>query len=302
MVYRSEMDAGIVIDVNSFYPAVMMNKMPVHYNRWGADTSVVTYDQIRVLTRDNYKWVKHCDIYYIKFRFPADCKIPTIVVKTDQTLVAPLESVDFDVDAHPEINGTWVFGETIRTAIECGNAVIKVFKTIEFTEDYIHKDYVEYFYQKRLDAKAQKDAVGDQFYKLMMNSLFGKHGQKLFKKVVFGGWHYIKDWYDSLVMRGIIDIEINRVLTDMVPIYELKYSQQNDHLNHKGATKRFSQFIMEVARASLMRIKYAIADAIGWESISYCDTDSVFIAIDKIDPQLSMCVQQIYSTYMNGKK
>ena len=47
---------------------------------------------------------------------------------------------------------------------------------------------------------------------------------------------------------------------------------------------------MEMARTYLMRIKHAIASTIGIDAISYCDTDSVFIGLDKADPISAMQV------------
>jgi hypothetical protein len=47
-----------------------------------------------------------------------------------------------------------------------------------FDMEDIFSDYIKYFYTKRLEAKANKDAVSDLLYKLFMNSLYGKFGQR----------------------------------------------------------------------------------------------------------------------------
>lgn len=46
-----------------------------------------------------------------------------------------------------------------------------------FRESITFTDYIDYFYNKRLDAKARKDTAQDVFCKLFMNSLYGKFGQ-----------------------------------------------------------------------------------------------------------------------------
>jgi hypothetical protein len=46
-----------------------------------------------------------------------------------------------------------------------------------FPETVCFEDYVNYFYEKRLDAKARKNIAQDVFCRLFMNSLYGKFGQ-----------------------------------------------------------------------------------------------------------------------------
>lgn len=82
----------------------------------------------------------------------------------------------------------------------------------------------------------------------------------------------------------VSDIQISRVLSNQVPLFQLRYKKAGDELNHKGATVRIQSFIMEMARSYLMRMKHAIAEVVGWQSISYCDTDSIAMSFDKADP------------------
>ena len=49
------MDAGIVIDVNSFYPSIMMNLMPVEYINTGEESSITVLQEVLYVTRRNYK-------------------------------------------------------------------------------------------------------------------------------------------------------------------------------------------------------------------------------------------------------
>lgn len=297
MAYRSQVDMGIIIDVNSFYPSIMMNRMPVQHVSYAADSSITKFEMTIIANRENYRnLIAVHDIYKIKFRYPKETKLPTIVQRTGETIVMVLESSDYDLDNDQE--GVWVFGETVRVAIECADAEIKIFSCIRFIPEHLHKDYIEFHYKKRLEAKAAGDKVGDIFHKNMMNSLFGKHGQKLFKQNVFGGWSYVRDQYQQLLMRkDVHDVEINQIMSDRVPIYEMKYQLKDADMNHKGATMRISAFIMEMARSYLMRIKHAIADVLGWESISYCDTDSVMISFDKAEPSKANLLQQLYANY-----
>ena len=54
-------------------------------------------------------------------------------------------------------------------------------------------------------------------------------------------------------------IHVKRILTDEVPLFEVKYDTIDQELNHKGATLRISAFIMEMARTHLMRVKHKLA-------------------------------------------
>jgi hypothetical protein len=249
------------------------------------------------VNKDNYfDLVKPHNIYQIKYRFPADCKLPTIVEKTGETLVMVLESCNYD-EAN-DIGSIYVYGETIRAAIECADAEIKIYEYVEFIPGDVHRSFIEYCYEKRLIAKRDKDPLRDKFFKNMMNMCFGKHGQKQYPKVKFGSWTQVKDWYHMLALdETVTSKDIKRVLSNEVPIYELKYEQKDDKFNHKGVTVRISSFIMEMARTYLMRMKHAIAKEIGWEAISYCDTDSIAITFDKVEPLLANKVSAVYNKF-----
>lgn len=86
-MYRNQTGFGIVIDVNSFYPAIMMNMMPLWYKTLTAK-AVEKYEQLQLVTRGNYRQlVKHHSLYRIKFKFPANEPLPTIATKVDGSLV-----------------------------------------------------------------------------------------------------------------------------------------------------------------------------------------------------------------------
>lgn len=54
---------------------------------------------------------------------------------------------------------------------------IKLLEINYFMESVSFADYIDYFYDKRMQAKAKGDKAGDVFCKLFMNSLYGKFGQ-----------------------------------------------------------------------------------------------------------------------------
>lgn len=112
---------------------------------------------------------------------------------------------------------------------------------------------------------------------------------------MFGSWTHLRDQYNLLKLsKDIQSIRLTKHLSNYVPIYELKFQKKDDMYTHKGATVRISSFIMEMARTHLMRMKHIIAKELGYESISYCDTDSIVISFDKCDQLTDIFVDQCF--------
>ncbi len=65
---------------------------------------------------------------------------------------------------------------------------------------------------------------------------------------------------------------------------------------------RIGAFIMEIARNHLMKMKHALVREFGDDCICYCDTDSVVVSFDKIDPKLNETIQQCFRIYSYYKE
>jgi len=63
------------------------------------------------------KMTRH-NIYYIRFKFSDKCVFPTISMRTNTTLIQPLEHPEFASDSD---DGDWlpVWGDTVITAMTC---------------------------------------------------------------------------------------------------------------------------------------------------------------------------------------
>jgi hypothetical protein len=69
-------------------------------------------------------------------------------------------------------------GHEIRAALELG--LLKIFQVIEALEAYEHTDFapfIDTYYRKRLEAKAEQNVEFTLFWKLVMNSAYGKFAQ-----------------------------------------------------------------------------------------------------------------------------
>lgn len=78
---------GVFIDENSFYPAIMQNEMPVQYERDDLVNPYESYKEPLHVTRENIACIRAINIYRAIFRFPKDCKLPTISIRSKDTLV-----------------------------------------------------------------------------------------------------------------------------------------------------------------------------------------------------------------------
>lgn len=118
------------------------------------------------------------------------------VESTDETLASPIRHTGFyrirasAKGAYPfrektglsfpedgERREFFITGWELQAAIDTGTAgEPEILSVIYHTELQDFREYIEYFYQQRLTAKATGDKAGDLFAKLFMNGLYGKFG------------------------------------------------------------------------------------------------------------------------------
>ena len=102
------------------------------------------------------------------------------------------------------------------------------------------------------------------FYKLLLNSLYGKFGQKTFTSTEIV--NNSQEMYNNL---GQFDRLINFEVVNNKIIME--YETKGDDKN-VGKLIRFSSYISALSRCNLSEVMRDI----GHENIYYCDTDSIF--------------------------
>lgn len=81
------------------------------------------------------------------------------------------------------LRGTWAYPE-LRSAVSDGAKIVEVHRALEHTamKESPFRSFVEHCYTARLAAKHELDRV---YWKLMMNSLYGKFGQKAGMSMIF---------------------------------------------------------------------------------------------------------------------
>lgn len=250
-----------VYDINSSYPDVMR--------------------RCRHPIGDRYSIGHHINkkTMFAKVRGRNLGRIGAFPVKTKLGLDFTQEYGDFYVSIHE-----------LEVAEETGLFHIeKVMMTLDFEQVDTFAAFIDHFYDKRLIAKASKDKIHDLFYKLIMNSSYGKTGQNP------------EDFCEHALTNGeLMPIEEGwELIMELSPI--MFWSRPNPQIGgyyHVG----IAASITGAARASLLRGLAHTDDPL------YCDTDSIIgksvssIKIDETELGAWKCEAEADTVAIAGKK
>ena len=191
---KSHKDTKYYYDINSLYPHVMKKYIypdanSLKYKVWDFEK---WSDQDKALEVVN----KYHGISYCEIEVPENLDIPLLPCKHDNKLLFP--SGDFDnYQTHIEL----------RKALKLGYK-IKVAHTYYYTYNTrLFENFVTDIYDKRLVCKKNKDTM-ELFWKIILNSLYGKWAQKLdYSEIFFVDDDKQKDKVDRYVDENIINIQ-----------------------------------------------------------------------------------------------
>ena len=233
-------------DVNSMYPYVMKNeKFPVKLRTY---RKTLKLDQAEAFLKEGFGLCAKCKVLV---------KEPIYPVKLNERLIFP-------------VGEFWTYLSTpeIKEGIK-QNLILEMEEVSVFNMEDIFSEYIEYFYTKRLEAKAKGDAVRDLLYKLFMNSLYGKFGQRANK------------------MEKVGDADPEKV--EVVEVYDVDTEERYTLKTFGGGTFRetgqyeeaFNAFCAVAAHVTAyarMHLWKFILKA-GIENVYYMDTDSLFVSL-----------------------
>lgn len=232
------------LDINSSYPTSMYrNPFPV---------SEFTVSK----KPESSQWFAECEIEI------NDCYIPVIPYRTEKLLFpagrfkANINSMEY------------------RTALNQGQIKdIKFLKVYNFSESaYIFMDFVKYFYGKRQTAKEKNDSFKSQFYKLILNSTYGRFA-------LSGNLKVLKEFDSSF---GYYETFMDK---------ELMYK---DFIINGNRTKNYSlpAFITASSRVLLFDLINKVMSIGG--SPLYCDTDSVFFTLsENVEKDINLILKNV---------
>jgi hypothetical protein len=233
-----------VIDINSLYPWAMKKhlysvKLKGHITdyRWLEDD----------IKNNNYNYIIKCKYYSNN-----EDNFSPIYSKFDNLLIPFLE------------NNLWITGREYLYLIY-NNFNVMIEDVFAFHNADIFSSFVDKFYNKRLAATNEYEKY---FYKIVLNSAYGKFGQhKSFSEVI-----PFDEINNPIIKEIILDYQGSRVLID-----DTFYNIYDEFVTIiKEAEPKFNPLIAAEITANARLINYDYSKLIGFNNLYYTDTDSFF--------------------------
>lgn len=241
------------LDINSMYPFVMRNmKYP---------TKVLNTKPLTVQSIDDLKAALSAGHFVL-----ADCDIhlnePSIACKREK-LFFPVGDIR-QVLTSPEI-------EYLLENPECGT-ILKVHSLVIYEQAVIFSEFVDFFYDFRQNTDNQAYKL---MAKLLLNSLYGKFGQRSFgKSVLIEDEKTYSIYTDMMRDAGTKEIWVDVGQKYVLHGNDLYLTTQTEGQYAPDSIPIIASTVTAHARVLLWNlIKIA-----GRENVVYCDTDSLFVS------------------------
>lgn len=231
-----------LLDVNSLYPYVM------HGNQFPARIA------FRRHTVGGFPWLDYARQY---------CCIAKVTVATDEP-------------AYPYIaDGKLIFPTGRFRATLCGPELIyasqrghvaEVHGVAYYEGERLFDGFVEHLYTERMSAKQAGDATRAYYLKLMLNSLYGKFGQR-------GQVWREDDASADLSARSWVEVDAQtRVVTRFRQLGGLVQRLEREP-ESRDSVPAIAAYVTAYARIHL----WLLIERAGRENVAYCDTDSLLV-------------------------
>lgn len=242
-----------VYDVNSLYPSVMYNNN-YSYNFINKPNLKIKDIDSDFINDSNYNFVFKCNIEFDK----KYTRLP-LMVRIKDKLTQKYSVIE-----------QWITGREYLECLNYGNVDIKDFYM--FKSKKLFKEYVDYFYKLRQSSKDYKD-----FYKLMLNSLYGKFGQHVISTEIVPFEELDKDFVNLIKTLKMERIKIN----------DITYSIYNgfvSKLTDMGV--KYNPIISAEITGDARLHNFKLQKQLGFKHVYYTDTDSFFIDYKLTDKSL----------------
>ena len=247
----------VTLDVNSMYPYVM--------SKFRYPVELVEYNKPRTLSNLKEIINKYGIIAWVDIEVPE----PVFPVYHNKRTVFPVGKFT-----------TYLCTEGIRYALDQGY-IKKVHQTAVYKMSDIFSDWVKYFYGLKVQYGREENTPMLMLVKAMLNSLYGKFGQRKIMSDI-----YVNIGDDKYSRDNIINIDSGE-LTTITRIMNTEIVQYNQG-EAPFSIPAIPAHVTENARLYL----WYIINMIGRDKVLYCDTDSVKIRksdmhliADLIDPE-----------------
>lgn len=237
-----------VYDINSLYPSVMHdNFFPIQ--------------PIQYFSKENCENNKVLIMTFLSEEIAINSLIMArVVVKIDDCFIGPIPK---------RLNGKLIFPTGTFETVLCTpelklvqDNIVEVKEVIKYAKDKIFANFVDTFYNERM--KFDKKHPNHLFYKLVMNSLYGKFGQRRFEFLRFPE-------FDNILKYGSTDLNIDdNEETIKVHFFNgYAYSKEIFYDNPRAFVS-IAAFVTSYARVALYKSMLKNQD-----TLLYCDTDSM---------------------------
>jgi DNA polymerase elongation subunit (family B) len=232
-----------IMDINSMYPSVMQE------NLYPTRLIKVIDDP----TPEEFKRMRSRFLCIARLKVKTD--FPCVPVDLGRRLIFPVGEFITTL-CSPEIELIEKYGE-----------IKEVYQVALYQGDHIFSKYVEYFYQKRVEAKRSGDKVKELLYKMVLNSLYGKFAQRGYN------WKVIGDCSPEEIRDEVIFHSTSNTWTKLKYIGGSILERQEEREPY-NTFPAISSFVTSYARVALY--KYILLA--GQDNVFYCDTDSLFLS------------------------
>ena len=276
----------LYFDINSLYPYVMAtNKYAVSFYREEGNYS------LNWLEED----VNSYSIFaLVDYEFPHDLERLPIVIRTKIGNVQKLTQ-------KYKSENVWLTGKEVLAILKEGGNV-KIKKALLYKQRDLFSRFVYDLYKKREEYKReaekgdQKAKVLEKFYKLILNSLYGKFGQKIVERIIS----------DDETILSIFEYESDESITRK-NINGLYFTYHGSFATAKLSKNPKSSYPITISSeitANARLYNWEIQKRFGIENVYMTDTDSFVV-----NPKASIPLDLIHDTelgklkreYENGK-
>lgn len=260
-----------VEDVTSQYPDKMKNwRMPVGIPKRFQNEE--DFNEYFTKNKDKIESGEYvCFMNYIYYEVAQDTRVPNFM-KNDGETTNPLEGKFL---SYRYIHPKWDVKESYQYFTQMEKLLIR-YKKKEFVIAYVFEktkflfeDYIKFYFELKDKASKRGDAIEKMFAKLMLNTLYGKMGQKAIREVQL---------FPS-TLNKLMEKEDNGIII-------VKNEKESDGLGMINVIKEtetpFTYFQVAAYITSLSRYwllkRWNEIISLGGE-VHYCDTDSNFFTI-----------------------
>jgi hypothetical protein len=247
--FMKEMERGYYYDINSSYPSVMLNPVPLKHV-WGEELAGIPAEDLIIL-------------HFLKnWSFPINFPYPSIPVRRKTGNYYPRTG-----------QNSWVWDHYLDFAVKTGLQWEEdTSQRLYFTKGDIFSKYIQDFY----DIKVKSSGGLKVFAKLLLNSLYGKCGEDEHDKLLINDTMEISKEVEELLKEGKYLTKSVEFLEGEQNLTTLSPNLQCDP-THIGSLVHIASWITSAARLELHKVILSIHRRGG--IVYYCDTDSIFTNI-----------------------